>query len=84
MFNWFTSRSIPGKGFFFKKFVAYYARYEQLPVVSYIYNEINKYKEKQRKDYFEVLERIVKEKPRNDRYIKEQLEEFVKRNKILR
>lgn len=71
-------------GYFFKKICSYYARYEKSPDITFFLNEIRKFEEKDRSPYIEYLHKIMSNSPSNTLYIKEQLTDFIKRNRFVK
>jgi len=68
-------------GWVFNKICFYYKRYEKSPEISYLINELNNFdEEKDKVIYRQYIVRVVKSKPTSSIYVKDSLEEFVKRN----
>lgn len=71
-------------GYFFKKSCSYCSRYEKSPDLTYFLNEIRKFEEKDRGPYVEYLHKIMTTPPNSAAYVKEQLTDFIKRNRFVK
>lgn len=72
-------------GYFFNKTVKFYDRFEVAPNLNYFVNELRKIEsEEKKKEYGITLHNILNATPVSEDYIKESLEDYIKRNKFVK